>query len=112
MAVLVVEVTGRSLTFRGGQLDGRQFLSGEIVFVAGTHISFESDDHLGRWSLHSSIHHGRPAVSCRYFNKRTGRVEERYYKVFRNDGFYLCGPRFPRGLSLEGFNEWRMKAAA
>ncbi|NMC62798.1 MAG: hypothetical protein GYA55_06475 [SAR324 cluster bacterium] len=99
MSVLVIEVFGKRLIFRGGNLDGRQFSFGEIIFVSSQSASFHSNDHLGVWSLQSSFHRGHPAVSCKFYDKRRGSVAERYYKVFYSDGLYICGPRFPRNVS-------------
>jgi len=99
VSVLVIEVFGRRLIFRGGNLDGRQFSCGEIIFVSSQSATFQSIDHFGVWSLQSTFHRGHPAVSCRFYDKRRGCVAERYYKVFYSDGLYLCGPRFPRNIS-------------
>lgn len=98
MNFLLLEVLGKRLWFRNGDLDGRQFNCGEVVSVSGDHVRLFSDVVFGTWLLNSTFHRGRPAISCSYFNKRTGSIEKRYFKVFRSDGLYMCGPRYPRDV--------------
>lgn len=99
MNFLLIEVTGRHLRFRGGDLEGRHFARGEVVSISGDTVTFGIPDLNGTWLLHSSFHHGRPAVICSFYNKRTLSIERRYCKIFRDDGLYMCGPRYPRSLT-------------
>ena len=111
MNFLLLETTGRHLVFRGGELEGRFFCCGETVFVHGNLArfglveltaalapNFPESNLYGVWCLERRIFRGRPAVCCRFFNKRSSQVEQRYLKIFNSDGYYYCGPRFPRRI--------------
>ena len=121
MNFLLLETAGKLVVFRGGELDGRIFCRGETIFVYGNTIGFdllglspELQDFSphGVWCLERRILKGRPAVSCRYFNKRSLQAEQRYLKIFNSDGFYYCGPRFPRRVRDNDSETFLFKKAA
>lgn len=66
----------------------------------------------GVWCLERRFLRGRPAVSCQFFNKRTTQIEQRYLKIFNSDGYYLCGPRFPRKARSVEHDRTPIKQAA
>lgn len=122
MNFLLLEAVGKLIVFRGGELDGRTFCSGETVFVNGKSLGFElvniSRDDIyginpyGIWCLERRVFRSRPAVCCRYFNKRSSQVEQRYLKIFNSDGYYYCGPRFPRKVREVEIGSNLLKEAA
>ena len=110
MNFLLLEVLGANIIFRGGSLEGRTFRRGETVWVGGQDIAFSLSDfapsdrssprdtsyYMGVWFLQRTTHRGKPAICCCYFDKKTGMPTERYLKALNRDGFYMCGPKFPR----------------
>lgn len=100
MNFLLVEVEGEDVTFRGGMLDGRAFERGEMIFISGNELSFTPGNiPTGTWWLQRTRSRGKIAIVCGFFDKRSGRVVERYSKIVHRDGWYMCGPRFPRVIT-------------
>lgn len=107
MDVFTFEVSRVGIRFLGGAFDGHFFSKGESILVQGKSTvfigQFPTIDHSsieeGFWLLFRTVHRGFPAVICRFYNRRTKMLEERYFKAFYKEGIYLCGARYPKRVS-------------
>lgn len=99
MNYLLIEVSGEDITVRSSSLEGHKFKKHEMIFISGEVIAFSPS--VGSWWLQRIKWKGKPAIVCGFFDKRTGHVMQRYIKSISKDGWYMCGPRFPRAISEE-----------
>ena len=105
---LTIKISDGQCYFADGQLDGEIFKKGSVITVESNSLvsisSYKSYSQ-GEWSLHRTIAKGRPAVICLFFNKRSQMMEQRYLKIFFKDGLYRCGPRFPKKITSNIYQE-------
>lgn len=99
MNYLLIEVSGEDIIVRSGSLEGHKFRKEEMIYISGDSILFSPT--AGAWWLQRTKWKGKQAIVCGFFDKRTGLVIQRYIKNVSKDGWYMCGPRYPRVISEE-----------